>query len=76
MSAIMSQDNFLSNDKNKQRLINMLCFKSQEEGFVVKQAEEYADHLIIQSSLEIEKGSPCVVIVGEDIDLWSKSSGE
>ncbi|GBM08414.1 hypothetical protein AVEN_108403-1 [Araneus ventricosus] len=52
----MSQEKFLSNDKNKQRLINMLCVKFQKEGFVVKQ-------------VEIEKRSQCVVIVSEDIDL-------
>ncbi|GBO06051.1 hypothetical protein AVEN_168293-1 [Araneus ventricosus] len=37
--------------------------------FVVKQAEEYADYLIIKSALEIEKRSQCVVVVGEDIDF-------
>ncbi|GBM86586.1 hypothetical protein AVEN_165888-1 [Araneus ventricosus] len=47
----------------------MLCVKCQNEGFVVKQAEEYADYLIIKSALEIEKRSQCVVVVGEDIDL-------
>ncbi|GBM96536.1 hypothetical protein AVEN_16019-1, partial [Araneus ventricosus] len=40
-----------------------------EEGFVVKQAQEVADYLIIKSSLEIEKRSQCVVVVGEDRDL-------
>ncbi|GBM31512.1 hypothetical protein AVEN_205249-1 [Araneus ventricosus] len=47
----------------------MLCVKFQNEGFVVKQAEEYVDYLIIKSALEIEKRSQCVVVVGEDIDL-------
>ncbi|GBL55474.1 hypothetical protein AVEN_12067-1 [Araneus ventricosus] len=47
----------------------MLCVKFQNEGFVVNQAEEYADYLIIKSALEIEKRSQCVVVVGEDIDL-------
>ncbi|GBM28345.1 hypothetical protein AVEN_229529-1 [Araneus ventricosus] len=47
----------------------MLCVKFQNEGFVVKQAEEYVDYLIIKSALEIEKMSQCVVVVGEDIDL-------
>ncbi|GBN19154.1 hypothetical protein AVEN_46759-1 [Araneus ventricosus] len=69
MSATMSEDKFLSNDKNKQRLINRLCVKFQKEGFVVKQAEEDAYCLIIKSALEIEKGSQCVVIVSEDVEL-------
>nr|GBL89759.1 hypothetical protein AVEN_120395-1 [Araneus ventricosus] len=69
MSATMSREKFLSNDKNKQRLIKMLCVKFQKEGFVVKQAEEYADYLIIKSALGIEKRSQCLVVVGENIDL-------
>ncbi|GBN82270.1 hypothetical protein AVEN_237743-1 [Araneus ventricosus] len=47
----------------------MLSVKFQNEDFVVKQAGEYADYLIIKSALEIEKRSQCVVVVGEDIDL-------
>ncbi|GBL88189.1 hypothetical protein AVEN_211063-1 [Araneus ventricosus] len=47
----------------------MLCVKFQNEGFVVKQDEEYADYLIIKSALQIEKRSQCVVVVGEDINL-------
>ncbi|GBO45735.1 hypothetical protein AVEN_55478-1 [Araneus ventricosus] len=48
ISATTSQEKFFSNDKNKQRLMNMLCFKFQEEGFVVKQAEEDVGYLIIK----------------------------
>ncbi|GBM32901.1 hypothetical protein AVEN_73718-1 [Araneus ventricosus] len=55
MSATMSQEKFLSNDKNKQRLINMLCVKFQKDGFVVKQAQEDADYIIIKSVLEVKK---------------------
>ncbi|GBM78325.1 hypothetical protein AVEN_27925-1 [Araneus ventricosus] len=66
MSATMSQEKFLSNYKNKQRLINKICVKFQKEGLVVKQAEEDDDYLIIKSALKIEKGSPCFVVVGED----------
>ncbi|GBM00314.1 hypothetical protein AVEN_32653-1 [Araneus ventricosus] len=47
MSATLSQENILSNDKNHQRLINMLRVKFQEEGFVVKQA----DYLILKSAV-------------------------
>ncbi|GBN02999.1 hypothetical protein AVEN_223702-1 [Araneus ventricosus] len=65
----MSKQKFLPNDKNKERLINMLCVKLQEEVFIVEQAEENADYLIIKSAFEIEKGSQCVVVNGEDIDL-------
>ncbi|GBM03832.1 hypothetical protein AVEN_231304-1 [Araneus ventricosus] len=47
----------------------MLSVKFQNENFVVKQAEEYADYLTIKSAMEIEKRSQCVVVVGEYIDL-------
>ncbi|GBN01553.1 hypothetical protein AVEN_171295-1 [Araneus ventricosus] len=44
--------------------------KISKDGFVVKQAQEDANYLIIKSALEIEKkSSQCVVVVGEDIDL-------
>ncbi|GBN12464.1 hypothetical protein AVEN_66490-1 [Araneus ventricosus] len=69
MSSTMSRDKFLSNDKNKQRLINMLCVKFQKGGFVVKEDQEDADYLVIKSGLEIEKMSQCIVVVCEDIDL-------
>ncbi|GBN73502.1 hypothetical protein AVEN_35224-1 [Araneus ventricosus] len=47
----------------------MLYVKCQKEGFVVKQAQEDADYLIIKSALEIEKRSQFVVVVDEVIDL-------
>ncbi|GBN18912.1 hypothetical protein AVEN_103324-1 [Araneus ventricosus] len=49
----------------------MLYVKFQKEDFVVRQAEVDADYLIIKrkGTLEIEKGSQYVVVVGEDIDL-------
>ncbi|GBM65460.1 hypothetical protein AVEN_117306-1 [Araneus ventricosus] len=45
------------------------CVKFRKGGFIVKQAEEDADYLIIKSALEIAKRSQYVVVVGEDIDL-------
>ncbi|GBM86794.1 hypothetical protein AVEN_234190-1 [Araneus ventricosus] len=69
MSATLSKEKFLPNDKNKERLINMLCVKFQKEGLIVEKAEENADYLIIKSALEIEKGSQYVVVNGEDIDI-------
>ncbi|GBM32580.1 hypothetical protein AVEN_195543-1 [Araneus ventricosus] len=74
MSPTMLQDNFLSNDKNKRRLINMLCVKFQKEGIFVKQVEEDSDYLIIKSALEIEKRSQCAVVVCEDICLLRLST--
>ncbi|GBL74481.1 hypothetical protein AVEN_235422-1 [Araneus ventricosus] len=75
ISTTMFEEKILSYDKNKQRLINMLCFKFQKEGFVVKQAEEDADYLI-KSALEIEKWSQCFVVVGEGLQCTDSSEDD
>src|ERR1700761_7518186 len=68
MTADVSQEKFLSNDRNKSRLISMLSSKLQSEGFVVKHAEEDADYLIVNTAIESVCHSGCVVLVGEDTD--------
>src|SRR6201996_1878960 len=70
MTADVSQEKFLSNDRNKSRLISMLSSKLQSEGFVVKHAEEDADYLIVNTAIESVCQSGCVVLVGEDTDLF------
>jgi len=60
---------FLSNDTNKQRLIFILREKLESENFIVKQAVEDADTLIVQSTIEIANSAECVVMVGKDTDL-------
>lgn len=69
MTATMSQENFLSNSRNKGRLITMLKEKLESEGIFVKQAKEDADHLIVTTAIEAEQEHDCVVLVGEDTDL-------
>ncbi|XP_071574804.1 uncharacterized protein [Temnothorax nylanderi] len=69
MSVTMSQEKFLSNEKNKARLITMLKKKFQNAGHSVKQHEEDADTLIVSTALEMASDYESVVIVGEDIDL-------
>lgn len=69
ISATMSQDKFLSNEKNKARLITMLKKKFQNAGHLVKQHEEDADTLIISTALEMASDYESVVIVDENIDL-------
>ncbi|KAL6438744.1 hypothetical protein ACFW04_004618 [Cataglyphis niger] len=47
MVATVSQDNLLSNNKNKSRLISMLTEKFETNNFIVKHAQDDADVLII-----------------------------
>lgn len=69
MCVTMSQEQFLSNDANKQRLIFILQEKLENENFIVKQAVEDADTLIVRSAIELSNNTECVFMVGEDIDL-------
>lgn len=78
----VAQEKFLSNDQNKIQLINQLSAALKFEGYVVKQADEDADSLIINTAIEISDKSKSqniatevveynktVVVVGQDIDL-------
>lgn len=67
----MNQKQFLSNEKNKIRLIQMLCTPLNSSGFRTKIAFEDADFLIVNSAIEHARieNQTTVVIVGEDIDL-------
>lgn len=67
MSPTMSQEKFLSNVHNKSRFISMLSEKFQENNIFVKQAQDDADVLIIETALE-QSTNP-VIVVGEDVDL-------
>jgi len=69
MCATISQEQFISNATNKQRLIYILRKKLKSENFIVKQAVEDADTLIVQSTIEIANSAECVVMVGENTDL-------
>lgn len=69
MPATTSQSKFLSNERNKSRLITKLIIKLTSEGFTVKQANEDADTLIVNTALEESSESNSVTIVGEDVDL-------
>ncbi|KAJ8684487.1 hypothetical protein QAD02_020279 [Eretmocerus hayati] len=67
----MKKVDFLSNEMNKKRLINLLSKEFQNHGICTTQAEEDADVLIIQTSIEMAcvNSDRYVVVVGEDIDL-------
>jgi hypothetical protein len=64
------QEKFLSNEKNKDKIIKTLMERLQSQGFSCKQAEEDADADIIKTSIEIARDTnKTVIVVGQDIDL-------
>jgi len=69
MCVTTFQEQFLSNDANKQRLISILRKKLEGKNVIVKQAVEKADTLIVQSTIEIANSAQCVIMVGKDTDL-------
>lgn len=69
MLVATSQGTFLSNDKKKITLINLLRAKLQAAGFTTCQAEEDADQLILTTAIRLATSGTRVVIVGEDTNL-------
>ena len=65
----VSQENFLSNDKNKLRFIQLLKVKFEAKHIEVFQAEEDADTLIITTAIRKASDFQVVIIAGEDVDL-------
>ena len=68
MIPTVSQENFLSNDKNKTRLITLLMHKFGQAGIDTLQAQEDADTLIVRTAQSVAQTKKTVVVVGED--LW------
>lgn len=68
MDVIVSQESFLSNDKNKLRLISMLKEKLVESNISVLQAEDDADTNCLYSNSKTNLNTK-VVVIGEDVDL-------
>lgn len=64
-----SQNNFLSNLANKQRLINQLKEKLECASFQALSAIDDADTLIVQTAIKEAYNSHTVVVVGQDVDL-------
>lgn len=69
MPSALPQDKFLSNQKNKLHLIGILTDRLRKEGFLVEQAVEDADTLIINTAIGISDNYESVYVVGEDVDL-------
>ena len=68
MDVPISQERFLSNRFNKNRLIQMLLQKLQDVNITARQARDDADVLIIETAIE-ESQLNTTVVVGEDVDL-------
>ncbi|KAJ8685596.1 hypothetical protein QAD02_021389 [Eretmocerus hayati] len=70
MPMPLSKDKYLSNEKNKNRLIQLLIEDLRAAGHTCEQADEDADTLIVNSAIRMsrEMNVPAI-IVGEDIDL-------
>ncbi|GBO28443.1 hypothetical protein AVEN_103963-1 [Araneus ventricosus] len=70
MIPTVSQEKFLANPKNKDRLISILMNKFSSLNMTCKKADEDADCLIVNSALALALTHLSVVIIGEDIDLF------
>lgn len=73
--AQVSQENFLSNDKNKIRFINLLKTKMENNNIRVLQSEEDADRLIVTTAVTLTSSYDVVLVAGEDIDLLVMLTG-
>lgn len=69
--ATVTQESFLSNEKNKSRFISLLTPYLQAEGISVYQSCDDADTLIVTKPATISQTNRFdhVIIVGEDVDL-------
>lgn len=69
MTVPTSQQKFLANTHNKSRFISMLKEKFTAENILVKQANNDADVLIIETAIEQFNFTNTTIVVGEDVDL-------
>lgn len=69
MIPTISKEKFLSNDKNKNRLIAQIMNRFAISNMHCKQAKEDGDTLIIKTALDMAPNNENVVVIGEDVDL-------
>ncbi|GBN82116.1 hypothetical protein AVEN_224052-1 [Araneus ventricosus] len=67
MTVTVQQEHFLSNGRNKTRLIQLLRQKMTSKGIETRVAKGDADTYIVRCGLE--KVTPTVAIIGEDVNL-------
>lgn len=68
MTVPTNQQQFLANTNNKSRFISMLCEKLRAADIFVKEADNDADVLIIETAIE-QSNTNTTIVVGEDVDL-------
>lgn len=68
MTVPINQQQFLANTHNKSHFISMLSEKLTTGDIIVKQANNDADVLIIETALE-QFNTNKTIVVGEDVDL-------
>ena len=78
-----SREEFLSNTKNKEQLIELLASHFVTQGHQVLNCEEGADTQIVTEALDVACRKENVTVVGEDIDIlvlllnfWNTEMGE
>ena len=69
MTVPTNQQQFLATTHNKSRCILMLCEKFTAANILVKQADNDADVLIIETAIEQSNTTNTTIVVGEDVDL-------
>ncbi|GBM04554.1 hypothetical protein AVEN_93957-1 [Araneus ventricosus] len=65
----ISQEQFLANERNKVRFIDLLKKFIQKANVTVKQAVEDADILIVETAVSVKSQYDNIFVVGEDIDF-------
>lgn len=68
-SCTIQQENFLSNEFNKTRLINFLAKKIEAQGLIAVVATGDADTKIVSCGSQAANQHQTVTVIGEDIDL-------
>lgn len=63
MIPTVSQDKLLANDANKNRLIGMLKIEFEPDSFMVNQAMEVADALMINMAITISCTFDSIIVV-------------
>lgn len=69
MTVPANQQQFFANINNKSRFISMLSDKLTAANIAVKQAQNDADVLIIETAIEKFNVTNTTIVVGEDVDL-------
>ena len=63
------QSSFLANERNKKKIVAFLMICLQHAGFVVDQAVDDADTLIVKCALQLAEQNP-VIVVSNDTDVF------